>query len=338
LVAALAVWPFVAQAQSAGSRCLTIDREAPAEARISECTAAIESGAWSGRMLGFALARRGDAHAMKRDYDRAIADYTEAMRAYAKYPWTFYRRARTYAAMQDYDRAIADYGEAIRLFPENAFAFIGRGSAYGVKGDTDRAIADFTEAIRLAPENAFAHMRRGFIHHLKGENGRAVADLSEAIRLKPDNSGAHFYRGITYLYDNSLADAVADFNRANELDPKRPYGALWHDIAARRHAAPSRLSEAALHLDMGKWPAPVIRLFLDQTTPDSAIAAADDPDPMTKQDQLCEAHFYSGVHALRRDAKAEAVRLLRIAAQDCPKKLIEGHAAQLELKMLGATP
>src|SRR5262245_18907781 len=188
------------------------------------------------------------------------------------------------------------------------------------------------------PQNAFAHMRRGFIHHLKGENGRAVAHLSEAIRLKPDNSGAHFYRGITYLYDNSLADAVADFNRANELDPKRPYGVLWHDIAARRHAAPSRLSEAALHLDMGKWPAPVILLFLDQTTPDSAIAAADDPDPMTKQDQLCEAHFYSGVHALRRDAKAEAVRLLRIAAQDCPKKLIEGHAAQLELKMLGATP
>src|SRR5262245_63223580 len=124
LVAALAVWPFVAQAQSAGSRCLTIDREAPPEARISECTAAIESGAWTGRMLGFALKRRADAHAIKRDYDRAIADYTEAIRAYAKYPSTFYRRANTYVAMRDYDHAIADYGEAIRLSPDNPFAFI----------------------------------------------------------------------------------------------------------------------------------------------------------------------------------------------------------------------
>src|SRR6516164_7166318 len=41
----------------------------------------------------------------------------------------------------NYDRAIADYNEAIRLDPKSALAFIGRGDAYTNKGDHDRALA-----------------------------------------------------------------------------------------------------------------------------------------------------------------------------------------------------
>src|SRR5262244_2068669 len=70
---------------------------------------------------------------------------------------------------RDYDRAIADYNEAIRLVPADAPAFFGRGNAYASKGDRDRAIADYSEAIRLDPKYAFAFNNRGIAYAIKGD-------------------------------------------------------------------------------------------------------------------------------------------------------------------------
>ena len=98
------------------------------------------------------------------------------------------------------------------------------------------------------------------------------------------------------------------------------------------------LSQAISTIDMTKWPAPVIRMFLGQMTPAAVLAAADDPDATKKKGQVCEANFYSGELALRQGAKDEATRLFRLAASDCPKDFIEWPAANAELKSLGAMP
>jgi tetratricopeptide (TPR) repeat protein len=46
----------------------------------------------------------------------------------------------------DWDRAIADYDEALRLDPKNAGAYAGRAAAYLRKGNVDRALPDLTKA------------------------------------------------------------------------------------------------------------------------------------------------------------------------------------------------
>ena len=53
----------------------------------------------------------------------------------------------------DFDRAIADFTEAIRLDPNPDLAYQWRGDAYSDKGEYDKAIADYTESIRLDPNN-----------------------------------------------------------------------------------------------------------------------------------------------------------------------------------------
>ena len=54
--------------------------------------------------------------------------------------------------------------------------------------------------------------------------------------------------------------------------------------------------------------------------------------------QVCEAYFYAGELALERGATDEAVRLLHLAADACPRRHLEWSAANAELHKLNAKP
>jgi tetratricopeptide (TPR) repeat protein len=79
----------------------------------------------------------GDA-ACSRIIDDASEQVAERIKA-------FKNRGRGSFNEKDYDRAIADYGEAIKLSPKDAWAFAHRCEAYESKEDHDAAIADCTE-------------------------------------------------------------------------------------------------------------------------------------------------------------------------------------------------
>jgi tetratricopeptide (TPR) repeat protein len=55
--------------------------------------------------------------------------------------FVYYRR--------DPDRGIADFDQAIRLNPKDFFSYVHRGDAYRLKRDYDRAIADYDKAIEV---------------------------------------------------------------------------------------------------------------------------------------------------------------------------------------------
>ena len=119
----------------------------------------------------------------------------------------------------DLDRAITDYSEAIRLNPTNAQAFFGRGVAYAKKGDLDRAIINYTEVIRLEPRNALAFANRGNDYFKKGDFDRAIADFNEAIQHEPNKfAWANCNRGIAKLKKND-SSGNADIEKARVLDP-----------------------------------------------------------------------------------------------------------------------
>ncbi len=95
----------------------------------------------------------------------------------------------------EYDKAIADYDEAIRLGPDYAFAYNNRGLAYYCKKEYDKAITDYDEAIRLRPDLAVAFNDRGRAFHDKKEYDKAIEDYNEAIRLRPNYFFAYHNRG-----------------------------------------------------------------------------------------------------------------------------------------------
>jgi len=102
----------------------------------------------------------------------------------------YYASGNTHYQKGNYDRAIADCTEAIRLNPNNGAAYNNRGKAYNGKGDYDRAIADCAEAIRLDPNIANPYRHRAFAYMNKGSFAQARADVDRALQINPDYQDA----------------------------------------------------------------------------------------------------------------------------------------------------
>jgi serine/threonine-protein kinase len=103
-------------------------------------------------------------------------------------PFVYYARASFWAERKDYDRAIRDYDEAIRLDPTYAKAYNARGHAWAGKNDYDRAIRDYDESIRLDPgnpANSEALNDRGIAYASLKRFATAEADFRVAVHLSP---------------------------------------------------------------------------------------------------------------------------------------------------------
>jgi serine/threonine protein kinase/tetratricopeptide (TPR) repeat protein len=135
---------------------------------------------------------------------------------------TYYKRGASYAEKGEYDKAIADLTEAIQLDPKVAGAYNRRGFCYFAKHEYDKAIADCSEAIRLDPQDADNYSLRATAYQKKHEYNLALKDYAETIRIDAHNLDAH--NAIAWLRatcpNNELRDgktAVEHATKACEL-------------------------------------------------------------------------------------------------------------------------
>ena len=138
---------------------------------------------------------RGNAWADKKEYDRAIADFSEAIRLEPRYALAYSNRGNAWLDKEEYDRGLADLNRAIQLDPRLSVAYYNRGNAWLDKKMLDKAVSDYTEALRLDPHLAQAYSNRALIWRVKEEYGKAVADYTEAIRIDPKDARLYFGRG-----------------------------------------------------------------------------------------------------------------------------------------------
>ncbi len=209
-------------------------KSSKAQTAIDGCTRVLGDTALNAYDRATAHNYRGRGYRRSGDYDRAIAEYNEAIRLRPDYHTAFNNRGLAYRYKRNYDQAIADYSEALRLKPDYSTAYHNRGRAYRYKGDYDQAIADYSEAIRLKPDYSTAFNNRGIAYRLKGDYDQAIADYSEAIRIKLDYATAYNNRGVAYRYKGEYDLAIADYDKALELDPDYASAFSNRGLAYRR--------------------------------------------------------------------------------------------------------
>src|SRR5215475_15617591 len=119
-----------AQAQTAQERRYCDGEDgATAAQRIDACSAVIKAGRDKGEKLAEAFNNRGAGYRLKGDYDRAIADYAQAIKLNPKLVAAFVNRGVVHEKKGDHDHAIQDYDQAIKLKP-SIEAYFNRGNAY----------------------------------------------------------------------------------------------------------------------------------------------------------------------------------------------------------------
>lgn len=105
-------------ARAAGSDCW----EKTGEAAIQACSKIINSKQASdqsdrAQTLSLAYFHRGNAYFVKRNYDRAIDNYDDAIRLNPKYLKAYHIRGNAYYLKGFYEKALADFDQVIHLDP-----------------------------------------------------------------------------------------------------------------------------------------------------------------------------------------------------------------------------
>jgi len=127
----------------------------------------------------------------KNDYHSAIADYNEAKRLNPDESSVFIsiyiEHGKAYLEKKDYDGAIAYFSEAIDNDTSWAEPYRYRGNAYLGKKDYDNAIADFDTAIVNARYDDYTdpsdYHNRGLAYDAKGNKAKAEEDYAKAKEL-----------------------------------------------------------------------------------------------------------------------------------------------------------
>ena len=119
---------------------------------IAGCTTIISSGKYEGAVLAAVYVNRGAAYDNLGQYDRALADYNQAIKLKPDYGEVYGIRAIIYFKRSQYARAIQDMDLAIRFKPDDADDYTIRGAAYYKLGLADLAEADKAKAHELDPK------------------------------------------------------------------------------------------------------------------------------------------------------------------------------------------
>jgi lipoprotein NlpI len=167
-----------------------------------------------------------------------------------------------------------------------------------------------------------------------GDHARTLADLETLGRLAPESRN-HRTIGLMHFYLGRYAESAAAMSEALRHAPGEHYAALWRYLAQSRlgqaREARAALTDAAKTLP-AKWPAAAVEHYLGRASEPAVFAAANDPDPKKRADQLCEANFYVAMARILRNQGAQAVPLLQAAEKDCPRDFAEYSGAVVELK------
>ena len=97
----------------------------------------------------------------------------------------YYNRASAYYNKGDYDKALADYSQALTLAPKSWLIYYDRAQVQYVAGNFRDALADATKSAELNANWAPALSLRGLIQEKLGAKDAAIADLRRAAALDP---------------------------------------------------------------------------------------------------------------------------------------------------------
>ena len=181
---------------------------------ISRCTGFLERTDLTAYERADAYRARGTSHAVNRQFDQAIADFTAGARVSPGVAELYVARARAHLRKGNPELALADFDTAIQIEPITHSNYFDRGSLHFAQGRTAQAFADYDSGVRLAetPDKPMAYGTRCHFLAQIGRPSDALADCNTSLELAPRNPAGLNSRGFTHFKLGQYREAVADYD------------------------------------------------------------------------------------------------------------------------------
>jgi tetratricopeptide (TPR) repeat protein/predicted aspartyl protease len=170
------------------------------------------------------FSRRGAGFASRREYQRAIADFTRASELAPNDAGYLYERGEAELGADQPDRALADFDRALALKPDDAEMRVARAQLRLRHADTDAAVADLDAADHAVAPQAEIRLRLGRLYLRAGEFARAVAEYDQWLKAHEGDASAPMALGgrcrARVFLGQELAQALKDCNAALKRSPQ----------------------------------------------------------------------------------------------------------------------
>ncbi len=131
---------------------------------------------------------------------------------------------QVYLKGRQYDKAIAEFSQAMAANPDNVRPMAAMGEVYEQKGDLDLAKEWYLKAVTLAPKYIRAHDALARLAQAQGDHVALIKHLKAAVSLSPKKVDRQMALGRALLAAQQRDDARLAFKKA--LKAAREYPAL----------------------------------------------------------------------------------------------------------------
>lgn len=214
-----------------------------------------------------ALCIRASIYEMTKEYDKVLADLTEANDIDPSSYEVIYRKANAEYMLEDYENAKRDYQRLLGMNNRSVEALIGLSRIAVIEKNLGQANEYADNAVAIAPSEAEVYIRRASIRKMMGNNTGAVDDLilalstgksntkalqelvdmsnndynavitglSNAIRQAPKVGMYYYIRGIIASAHFNYVTALADFKKIIHENLYN-YAGLYNEVAKCQYA------------------------------------------------------------------------------------------------------
>ena len=144
----------------------------------------------SNRLRAGMLAQAGQGWVMLKDYERANAVLTTALKLVPDAPDLLIDRAEVLGMARNYRDALKDLNRALKSDPRRVDALTYRATAQRFLDDRKAAQADIEAALKLDPHYQDAWLEKGNLARLAGDKATARTAWQKVIELAPKSDAA----------------------------------------------------------------------------------------------------------------------------------------------------
>jgi len=160
----------------------------------------------------------GIIYSMNGNYDLSLTRMTKTIKLDPESAAAFHNRGNIYSRANKYEKAKADYREAIKLNPKmSAISHYALGKIYYNEKNYDNSLDEFSIAIKLDPNDALPYNGRGVVYAKLNKYEKAKDDYTKAIELNSKEADYYYNRGNALVKLKKYNEAIDDYEKCIEF-------------------------------------------------------------------------------------------------------------------------